>query len=457
MKTLLLFPLLLFLFQTKELFAENKKAQEDNLWIVTAEIENTGKLNFYTLLDTTNSPALLKTLKDRDKAVLGSFKARLFRLFQKRKNKSSMAVIELTENGTIDFLAMSMSLKEVEKISKDTISGIIYDSSLKNKTGKLIAVRTHLTKNNLSPFANYQQIADSIIALTDRKIYNPALVKSKGWRQFSNNIRSKSAKIQDDLEFMLLFFSQINKTGFSHYALVKTDMDLEKTLNEPQIECKVLTDSMVYMQFKTLSGRIEEIDSVFTQYAGYPGYIIDLRNTPGGKFETTYRLASCLSQQNNPAGTFVCRRYYEDATFRNNTNNFYVLKEKDFSHFATVLEEKQAVKIVFEPQNPIQSPIYLLIGNRTASACEPLVYGLKGEKNIQIIGEKTAGAMLSPTVHAIGNNYFLIIPTADYLTNQAKSIEGVGVQPDIKVKSEKALEFVLKTHSIIPTGKWNGN
>jgi hypothetical protein len=241
MKTLLLLFPFLFLSQTAVLYAgNNKKTQEDNLWIVTAEIENLGKLNFYMLQDTANSPVLLKSLKDRDKVILGNFKAKLFRLFQKRKNKSSMAVIELTENGKINFLAMSISLKKIEKTSEDTIKGIIYNRNLTNKIGNLIAVRTGLSQTNLSPLLDYQKIADSIVTFTSGKIYNPALLKNNGWNKFSNNIRSESAKILDDLEFLLLFYSQINKVGFSHYALMKTNVDLEKTLCEPQIECKTL-------------------------------------------------------------------------------------------------------------------------------------------------------------------------------------------------------------------------
>jgi C-terminal processing protease CtpA/Prc len=101
------------------------------------------------------------------------------------------------------------------------------------------------------------------------------------------------------------------------------------------------------------------------------------------------------------------------------------------------------VKIQFKPNRPVQSKIYLLTNKYTASACEPLVHGLKNTGNIQVIGEKTAGAMLSPTLYDVGNDFFLIVPTADYLTNEWTSIEGVGVKPDIEVKSKKALDFVL--------------
>jgi C-terminal processing protease CtpA/Prc len=154
-----------------------------------------------------------------------------------------------------------------------------------------------------------------------------------------------------------------------------------------------------------------------------------------GKFDVAHRLASYLVNKRCDAGLFAGRKYYEDADFRNNPGDFYELQPDDFSGFSAIVESKQAVKITFEPQNPLHSQIYILTNRNTASACEPLVQGLKGQSNVGIFGERTAGAMLSPTVYDMGNHFYLIVPTADYLTSEGKSIEGRGVQPDGKAKS----------------------
>ena len=60
-----------------------------------------------------------------------------------------------------------------------------------------------------------------------------------------------------------------------------------------------------------------------------------------------------------------------------------------------------------------------------------------------MVGEKTAGDMLSSTFIDIQNSWVLVVPTADYYTADRFRIEGNGVKPTIKVKSEKALEYVL--------------
>lgn len=95
-------------------------------------------------------------------------------------------------------------------------------------------------------------------------------------------------------------------------------------------------------------------------------------------------------------------------------------------------------------QNSMDEKFYVLISKSTASACEPLVYGLKKEKNIIVVGENTAGPILSPSIFDIGQNYYLILPTADYLTSDGNSLDGTGVAPNIKIKSDDALDFVLK-------------
>jgi hypothetical protein len=430
------------------LFANNKCNTNGEVWIVTADVEFFGKIDLYMLSEVTDSCFILKSLEDRDKIILANIKAKFFRKFQKRKNNKSLAVLELTENGNIYFLSNKMNLREMDENSNDTIKGSIYGANNAN-IGKLIAIRTNLSKNNLQPIADYKQIFDRISYITSNKIYNPALAGSKKWRKFVKNGAAKSSFIVDDLEFLLLFFSNVNKVGFSHYSLTKDNVNLEQTLYEPQIEDKIVNDSIIYMRFKSLSGTIEEIDSLFNKYVGYKNthWVIDLRNTPGGKFETAYQLADHLISKTKDirinAGAFVCRPYYENAAFKNNRENYYTLQKNDFSNFAAKLEEKQAVRIEFVPQKTIQSKIYILTSEKTASACEPLINGLKGLTNIQIIGEKTAGKILSSSTFSLGDGFFLILPTADYLTNEWKSLENVGVKPDIKVKAKEALDYVL--------------
>jgi C-terminal processing protease CtpA/Prc len=68
---------------------------------------------------------------------------------------------------------------------------------------------------------------------------------------------------------------------------------------------------------------------------------------------------------------------------------------------------------------------------------------MKSHKLATIVGEKTAGAMLSATPFTLTDNYTLILPIADYYTADKLRLDQVGVEPDIEVASDKALEHVI--------------
>lgn len=61
-----------------------------------------------------------------------------------------------------------------------------------------------------------------------------------------------------------------------------------------------------------------------------------------------------------------------------------------------------------------------------------------------LVGERTAGKMLSSTVITVKDSWSVLLPVADYYTSNRFHIEQKGVTPDIKVKSEEALDYVLK-------------
>lgn len=61
-----------------------------------------------------------------------------------------------------------------------------------------------------------------------------------------------------------------------------------------------------------------------------------------------------------------------------------------------------------------------------------------------IVGEKTAGAMLSAAPFYLKDNYTLLIPLADYYTVGKKRLDKIGVEPDIKIDSDNALELVMQ-------------
>ena len=86
-------------------------------------------------------------------------------------------------------------------------------------------------------------------------------------------------------------------------------------------------------------------------------------------------------------------------------------------------------------------PLYILTSNYTFSGAEEFAYNLKNLKRAKIIGETTGGGANPGTFMYINDNYTIFIPSGRAINPVTKTNwEGVGVLPDINVKSEHALE-----------------
>jgi hypothetical protein len=425
-----------------------QKAQNQHVWIVTADVANMGKISFY-MMENKNEKMLISP-QGRDKQLLGGLKATMLRTLSKRKHDNSLATIELRDSGLIHLLLLKMKLLDYTA-NADSISGKIFLPDGKQEIGNLSAVKTMFPPERLNQMFDYKNIVNQIKQTVAQNIYDPSLVQTKNWQNFITEFEEKASITKDDLEFMLVFFMNAHKAGFSHFSLMKNKIDLERTLPERQMDAKALNDSVAYIKIKTLSGKLSEIDSIFRIYRHYRYKILDFRDMPGGVLKNAYQLASYLVKDTVNGGYFVTRKCYDNENCKNNPLPFQfpVLQNVDFDSFTSILKKSKGVKIKLIPNPDVPIPsnqqLYVLINSKTASAGEPLVYGLQNSKNAVLVGEKTAGQILSPDVFDLGNGYFLTVPIAAYLTKDKKSIEGKGVEPNIKIKSEKALDWVLET------------
>jgi C-terminal processing protease CtpA/Prc len=112
--------------------------------------------------------------------------------------------------------------------------------------------------------------------------------------------------------------------------------------------------------------------------------------------------------------------------------------------FFDMLREHGALRGRVQPTpTPFSGSVYVLIDSGTASAAEPLAALLQSEHRATLIGERTAGAMLSSESIDLGNGWSLRLPTADYFTAEGVRLEGRGVTPDRKVTSDRSLEAAI--------------
>ena len=79
---------------------------------------------------------------------------------------------------------------------------------------------------------------------------------------------------------------------------------------------------------------------------------------------------------------------------------------------------------------PFHGKIVLLVNRHTASAAEMIVAFARENNLATIVGEKTAGRLLSATSIKVGNGFRLALPTGSYYTWKGTVLEGTPIEPD---------------------------
>ncbi|HEX8599547.1 MAG TPA: S41 family peptidase [Chloroflexia bacterium] len=91
------------------------------------------------------------------------------------------------------------------------------------------------------------------------------------------------------------------------------------------------------------------------------------------------------------------------------------------------------------PRTP-DKPVYVLTSNRTFSAAEEFTYNLKNLKRATIIGETTGGGANPGGDISVTPHFRVFVPTGRAINPiTSTNWEGTGVEPDIQVSQEDAL------------------
>ncbi|HTQ71625.1 MAG TPA: S41 family peptidase, partial [Acidocella sp.] len=133
------------------------------------------------------------------------------------------------------------------------------------------------------------------------------------------------------------------------------------------------------------------------------GYILDLRNNPGGLLDQ----AVAVSDDFLTSGEIVSThgRHSED-------DQVWYAQSGDITNGA---------------------PVVVLTDAGTASAAEIVTAALQQNRRALVLGTKTFGKGSVQTIMPIDNNGALRLTTALYFTPSGKSIQGFGVSPDVTV------------------------
>ncbi|SRR6266568_2104935 len=185
-----------------------------------------------------------------------------------------------------------------------------------------------------------------------------------------------------------------------------------------------------------ISGAVENLGEI-------DRLIVDLRGNTGGGIGAL-RVMSMLTPDKIPVGFALDRRreatnieseklrFPRFSRIPASTKNLWPLALR----FASPMLTKKPIVLETEGlgPKPFHGKIILLVNRHTASAAEMIVAFARENKLATIIGEKTAGRLLSATSVKVGNGFRLALPTGAYHTWKGSILEGTPIEPDLAVE-----------------------
>lgn len=449
-----LFTLLLISFLSL-LNAQNNTISGE--WLLALKSNDVGYAEFIMNIEAEGNSFIGFTRKNATRDVFGNWNSRLARTFTGDFKKGTLArIVKGTSKVKGDSLIFSAVFGS--SIGNYYFKGYIYKGQL---NAELLDGRYKYkgaitgTRDTEKLLSDYPKLLEQVFSSTEDKLYDPSLLASKDWKRFKKKMTEVSAKTQNDLEFVFAFFYYARKLPFSHYACYRVLNNTLSTEKSQYVFLEEKSPETAYLKITSFTGSKAEMDSIFSIIISksYKNLIVDLRNNGGGSVEAGMAFAKSVSQKEYYGGVFLTKKWFENnpkPPTVEQYNQFQLFSESNFDMIIEGIHKTQGLCLKVIPYKEVyKGNIYILTNSNTASTCEPIVYGLKQNGLATIVGETTAGAMLNAEFFNLntGLNQYpfqLVVPTADYYTSDGNKIDQVGVKPNYKVKSEKALDFVLE-------------
>jgi carboxyl-terminal processing protease len=171
-------------------------------------------------------------------------------------------------------------------------------------------------------------------------------------------------------------------------------------------------------QENTTESLVKHLEGLFKQ-GQLKGLVLDLRNDPGGLLHGAVAVSAAFLPQKSLVVSTDGRT--EDAR-----KKFYASPD-DYAR-----RGEDALKAL--PQAVKSVPMVVLVNGGSASASEIVAGALQDHKRATVIGTQTFGKGSVQTIMPLGNNTAIKLTTARYYTPSGRSIQALGVTPDLIVE-----------------------
>jgi C-terminal processing protease CtpA/Prc len=210
------------------------------------------------------------------------------------------------------------------------------------------------------------------------------------------------------------------------------------------VQTRLLSEGVGYLKVAMFPGMVgvevaNEILRAVDGMGQVDRLIVDLRGNTGGGIGAL-RVMSLLTPERIPVGFSLPR---------NRATPHLDTEKEGFRRFGTIPSSKKTLwqlALKFAPamltkkpivlqteglgNRPFHGKVQLLVNRHTASAAEMIVAFVRENNLAAVVGEKTAGRLLSATSVKVGQGFRLALPVGAYYTWKGTVLEGSPIEPD---------------------------
>src|SRR2546423_132569 len=173
-------------------------------------------------------------------------------------------------------------------------------------------------------------------------------------------------------------------------------------------------------QEATAENLVKQLDALFRS-GQVKGLVLDLRNDPGGLLHGAVAVSSAFL----PAKSLIVST---DGRAEDAKKKFFATPDD----YVRGSRGEDVLKSV--PSAAKTVPMVVLVNGGSASASEIVAGALQDHKRATVIGTQTFGKGSVQTIMPLGNNTAIKLTTARYYTPGGRSIQALGIKPDIVVE-----------------------
>ena len=202
----------------------------------------------------------------------------------------------------------------------------------------------------------------------------------------------------------------IHRSGVPELFTVTMARDVIKIQS---VKSKQLPDGYSYLRITTFQEAtddgVEKAIEQFTKdgHGKIKGLVLDLRDNPGGLLNQAVKVSDDFLD----GGMIV----YTQGRLENQQQKYFSHKKKDFDDY----------------------PMVVLVNGGSASASEIVAGALQDQKRAVIVGTQTFGKGSVQTILPLDDQSALRLTTARYFTPNGRSIQAVGITPDVDIEPPK--------------------